>query len=57
MEKYEDAPSPGSNYHCMKHKVDLSQENVTCRDPKLYCKFRSSCVIWFTVKNQAKKDL
>jgi hypothetical protein len=34
----------------MKYNVYLCGECLTCRDPELYCKFRSSCPIWFLQK-------
>jgi len=34
----------------MKHGVYLCEECLQCRDPELYCKFRSSCPIWFLGK-------
>ncbi len=36
----------------MKHGVYMCEECVRCRDPKIYCKFRSSCVISFLQKEQ-----
>jgi ferredoxin len=34
----------------MKYNVYLCGECLKCRDPELYCKFRSSCPIWFLQK-------
>lgn len=39
-----------TNYQCMKHKVYLCEECLSCIDPSLFCKYRSSCVIWFAAK-------
>ena len=39
-----------TNYLCQKHNVHLCAECLVCRDPELYCKFRSACIIWFMTK-------
>lgn len=43
-------PDLETSYHCMKHDIYLCRDCMTCRDPKLYCKFRSSCPIHFISK-------
>jgi hypothetical protein len=43
-----------TNYLCLKHNVYLCDECLSCRDPQLYCKFRSSCLIWFIAKQKKK---
>ena len=35
------------SYTCIKHNITVSDECTHCRDPEIYCKFRSSCPIWF----------
>ncbi len=35
---------------CMKHNIFMCEECLQCRDPDIYCKFRSSCPIWFMEK-------
>ena len=40
-------PEIETSYVCMKHGVYLCEDCLTCRDPKIYCKFRSSCMIWY----------
>jgi len=32
----------------MKHEIYLCEECLKCLDPEIYCKFRTSCPIWFT---------
>jgi putative FmdB family regulatory protein len=39
-----------ARYFCMKHDIHVSEESIRCRDPEIYCKFRSSCPIWFMDK-------
>ena len=39
-----------TNYMCMKHQIYLCEECLRCRDPEIYCKFRSSCPIYFLDK-------
>jgi hypothetical protein len=43
-------------YRCEKHRVDVTQRSPRCKDPELYCKFRSACVINFLEK-EARKSL
>ncbi len=40
-------PSRETNYICLKHNHYLCSDCLQCRDPQIYCKFRSSCVIFF----------
>jgi hypothetical protein len=37
-------------YQCQKYQVAMCPACLKCRDPKLYCKFRSSCLIHFLEK-------
>ena len=39
-----------AGYTCMKHGITVSEKHIQCRDPEIYCKFRSSCPIWFMDK-------
>lgn len=41
-------PDRQTNFICHKHNYYLCEECLVCADPKLYCKFRSSCIIFFT---------
>jgi hypothetical protein len=38
----------------MKHAVYLCEDCLQCRDPELYCKFRSACPIHFMDKKGGK---
>lgn len=49
-------PEIDSRFLCMKHNVYLCEECLTCRDPQIYCKYRSSCPIWFMTKRQEGWD-
>lgn len=40
-------PERETSYICMKHNIYLCTECLECRDPDIYCKFRSSCPIHF----------
>ncbi|MCG6894860.1 MAG: 2Fe-2S iron-sulfur cluster binding domain-containing protein, partial [Desulfobacteraceae bacterium] len=40
----------------MKHNVYLCEECLRCRDPEIYCKFRSACPIWFMDKEQRRRE-
>ncbi|QTA84660.1 Uncharacterized protein dnm_006590 [Desulfonema magnum] len=45
-----------TNFLCMKHEVYMCQECLRCRDPEIYCKFRSSCPIWFMHKQKKREE-
>ncbi len=45
-----------TQYLCMKHQIYLCEECLKCKDPKIYCKYRSSCPIWFVSKYQNGLD-
>ena len=36
---------------CMKDNVYLCEGCLSCRNPEIYCKFRTSCPIWFAQKH------
>jgi hypothetical protein len=41
-----------TRFHCSKHGIYLCEACLDCRDPELFCKFRSSCPIWFMTRKQ-----
>ncbi len=45
---------------CQKHRIGYCNQcfndELKCRDPQLYCKFRQQCVIWFTAKEREKEE-
>jgi hypothetical protein len=43
-------PDRETGYECMKHHIFMCEDCMNCRDPELYCKFRTSCTIWFLTK-------
>jgi len=47
-------PERETNYLCMKDNIYFCEECLTCRNSKIYCKFRQSCPIWFIVKKGFK---
>ena len=50
-------PEIETNFLCMKYDRYLCEECLSCQDPELYCKFRSSCPIWFLEKRGGKEML
>jgi hypothetical protein len=40
----------------MKHNIYMCEECLDCRDPEIYCKFRSSCPIHFLTKRKGDLD-
>ncbi|SMC54355.1 hypothetical protein SAMN02746065_10412 [Desulfocicer vacuolatum DSM 3385] len=49
-------PERETAYKCMKHDYYLCNECLECRDPDIYCKFRSSCPIHFISKKGFKNS-
>lgn len=47
-------PDRETSYHCQKHNIDMCEECLRCRDPELYCKYRTACVIHFLSKKDGK---
>ncbi len=45
-------PDRETPYICMKHQIYLCEDCLECRDPKIYCKHRSACPIWFMGKRR-----
>lgn len=43
-------PEKETSFMCMKNNIYLCEDCLKCRDPKIHCKFRSSCPIWFMEK-------
>ncbi len=39
-------------YTCSKYGLRMHPSTASCKDPKLYCKFRSSCLIHFLEKER-----
>ncbi|MDY6831372.1 MAG: ASKHA domain-containing protein [Thermodesulfobacteriota bacterium] len=56
MGKCVNHPDRETNYVCLKHGTYMCEECLKCRDPDLYCKFRSSCPIWFMTKHSDGLD-
>ncbi len=56
MGKCVNHPDRETSYLCMKHNTYLCEECLKCRDPNIYCKFRSSCPIWFLSKRKEGLD-
>ena len=50
MEKCINHPDRETSYLCMKHNIYMCEECMKCRDPDIYCKYRSSCPISFLSK-------
>lgn len=41
-------------YRCEKHRLDIEDACPKCKDPDLYCKFRTACVIHFMERERKK---
>ena len=40
-------------YRCEKHRIEMCDACLRCKDPDLYCKFRSACMIHFMEKERS----
>ena len=49
-------PDRETAYMCMKHQIYLCDECLKCRDPKIYCKHRTGCVIWYLSRQNEKES-
>jgi hypothetical protein len=49
-------PDVETSYHCTKYDLYLCADCLECRDPDIYCKFRTSCPIAFISKDQGRLD-
>ncbi|MDA8403059.1 MAG: ASKHA domain-containing protein [Desulfobacteraceae bacterium] len=55
MGKCVNHPDRETAFLCMKHNVYMCEDCLHCRDPKIHCKFRTSCPIWFMEKQAARE--
>ena len=51
METCINHPDRAASLVCMKYHTPLCERCARCRDPKLYCKHRTACPIWFIRKD------
>lgn len=56
MGKCSTHPDRETQFVCMKHEIYMCEECLRCRDPEIYCKFRSSCPIWFLHKQRKREE-
>ncbi|MFW6415107.1 MAG: ASKHA domain-containing protein [Thermodesulfobacteriota bacterium] len=49
-------PERETNFVCMKHNLPMCEECLECKDPNLYCKYRSACPIWFFHKEKEREQ-
>lgn len=52
MEKCHNHPDRQTCYVCSKYSTFMCEECFKCSDPEIYCKFRTSCPIWFVDKRK-----
>ncbi|MEW5908347.1 MAG: hypothetical protein AB1659_00945 [Thermodesulfobacteriota bacterium] len=55
MESCINHPDRKTRFLCLKHQLYLCEECLKCRDPNIYCKFRSSCPVSFMEKEEKRK--
>ncbi len=49
-------PDRETSYACLKHNIYMCAECLDCRDPQIYCKFRSACPIHFLTRRKGNLD-
>jgi hypothetical protein len=50
MTHHTNHPEKETDYLCMKHQNYVVERSLHCRDPQSYCKFRTSCPMYFLSK-------
>jgi hypothetical protein len=56
MDRCINHPERETSFRCLKHGIAMCEECLQCRDPELYCKFRTACAIHFMTKRQKNLD-
>jgi len=54
MGKCTNHPDRETRFECSKYNIHMCEDCIKCRDPKLYCKFRTACPIWFMQKEKGE---
>jgi len=49
-------PEIETSYACLKHGIYMCAECLQCRDPQIYCKFRTACAIHFITERKGNLD-
>ncbi len=47
-------PDIETSYVCLKHNVYLCESCLKCKDPEIYCKYRTACPIRFLDKEKKR---
>jgi hypothetical protein len=50
-------PHQSGSWYCQKYQVNLCDACRRCRDPELYCRYRSACSIHFLEKTVDRFEL
>jgi hypothetical protein len=56
MEHCLNHPDRETRYACLKHNIYMCEECLNCRDPQIYCKFRTACPIHFLTKRKGNLE-
>jgi len=48
-------PDTEARLQCMKHQTFMCRRCLGCRDPELYCRYRSACLIGFLQRERRKE--
>ncbi len=49
-------PERETSFLCSKYNIYMCEACIECRDPELYCKFRTACPIWFMSREKNRMD-
>jgi hypothetical protein len=56
MGKCVNHPDRETSFLCSKYNIYMCEECLKCRDPDIYCKFRSACPVWFMTRRKKGLD-
>lgn len=49
-------PNRTTSFKCEKYETYLCRECLACKDPKLYCKYRPSCPVYFITEKKIENE-
>ncbi len=56
MEKCINHPDTETRFLCQKYNQYMCEKCMTCKDPKIYCKYKTACPIRFMEQNNMDND-
>lgn len=56
MGKCKKHPNRETPYKCEKYETYLCRDCLACKDPKIYCKHRAACSVYFITEKGFEKE-